>query len=105
MATQESIWFDFQQAVAQAEALEEMAGRIENTVRDELEDGLRAASGAWHGSSASRFQCKGERLGEEIRSNARALRRAAEEVRKVAEQVRRVEMANLATVEERSYNC
>lgn len=103
MATEESIWFDYRQAIAQAAALEEIASSVERISNGDLEDGLRAAACSWKGDNATRFQSKGAQLQGQFRETARALRSAASEVRRTAQRVRQMELANIALIEERSY--
>lgn len=103
MATEASIWFDYQQAIAQAAALEDIANSVERTSNGEVEDGLHCAASGWSGDNAVRFQSKGERLQGQLRDTARALRQAASEVRQTAARVRKAELANLEMIQNRTY--
>lgn len=103
MATEESIWFDYRQAIAQAAALEEIASSVERISNGDLENGLRAAASSWKGDNATRFQSKGVQLQGQFRETARALRSAASEVRRTAQRVRQMELTNIALIQERSY--
>lgn len=102
-ATESSILFDYQQAIAQAYALEELADSVQRTSNGKIEDGLQAAACSWNGDNATRFRDKGTQLQGQLCETARALRNAADEVRKIASRVRQVEMANLALIQEREY--
>lgn len=99
MATEESILFDYHQALAQAAALDEIASSLERTSRGELEAGLWAAALSWQGDNASRFRNKGAMLQGQLSDTARALHTAASEVLKVAARTRQMELANLALLQ------
>lgn len=103
MATESSIWFDYHQAIAQAAALEDIASSVERTTNGDLEDGLRVAAASWKGDNAACFQSKGARLQGQFHETARVLRSAASEVRQIAERTRRIELANLALIQNRTY--
>lgn len=100
--TEKEIWFNYEQAMAQANALEEIARRLESMSSHELDGGLHDAASNWTGDNARRFQSKGRRLQEQVDGTARNLRNAAEEVRSIARKNREIELANLALIMEDS---
>lgn len=97
-----SIMFDYQLALAQAGRLEGIAAQ---TVRsgESLAEAMNLTISGWQADSGALFRKKGARLEESMENSAAHLRVLAETVREIARRMYEAEMANLALVQERSY--
>lgn len=104
MKTQRQIQFDFDQANRQADALDEIAGRLDDLANKKVAAAREELPAYWEGISAVAFQGKQMELEEEIRSSASKLRDEADKVRKVAKLIYNAEMAALAIATNRTYN-
>jgi len=91
---QKRIQFDFQEAMNRAKELEDIARQTER-VQEDLGNAFRPLRAGWEGEGSESFLRKGGELGEQIGTDAKALRRSAEEVRRIARIVRKTELANL----------
>lgn len=91
---QAKIRFNYNEAMARAKELEEIAGDLKR-VQDELEDALQPLRSGWTGESAERYSRKGALLGAQIDKSAREAKATADDIRKIANKVMRIEMANL----------
>lgn len=104
MKTLNQIKFDFQQANRQADALDEIAGRLDDLANKKVAAAREELPAYWEGVSAVAFQSKQMDLEEEIRSSATKLRGEADKVRKVAKIIYDAEMHAYDIATRRTYN-
>lgn len=104
MKTRNQIQFDFEQAKRQADALDEIAGRLDDLANKKVAAAREELPAYWEGISAQAFQSKQMKLEEEIRSSAKKLRDEAEKVRTVAKLIYDAEMRALEISARRTYN-
>jgi len=100
--TEGEIWFNYRKAMAQADALDRIAGQLKHGVWGDMEQGLRDTANGWRGGNARRWQAKGQRLQDSVSATARRLQSAADEVRAAARRAREIELANLAIIQNQS---
>ncbi len=100
--TYKAIWFNYNQAITQANRLDDLAEKLVRSRRN-VEENMRIVGYSWQGSSANSYLTKGARLEEQMNSTARNLRNMASEIRRIAERIRRIELANLAIAQRRRY--
>jgi len=96
-----SITFDYQQALAQAGRLEEIAARTDRG-SESLAESMSLTVSGWQAGSGALFRKKGGRLEEKMEDSAAHLRSLAAAVREIARRMYEAEMANLALAQERS---
>ncbi|WP_294499200.1 WXG100 family type VII secretion target [uncultured Gemmiger sp.] len=95
MKNSAQIYFDFQNALSQAEKLEDLADEIDRKVADQMEESAQQLHSAWTGDSANRYIGKENELWDKVKQSARDLRNIAEEIRRIAKRVHDAEMAAL----------
>lgn len=94
----DGIFIDFAGANKEANAIEELAAHMKNTVVEGFGTNMEEVAGSWKGENATAFLNKGERMQERlyetvgdiekvadcIRSTARALHEAEERAKEIA---------------------
>lgn len=103
MATEASIYFDFQKALGEAGRVEEMADRLYKLSEKDFESILQNLSDNWKGENASAYLAKGERLQSKIHRTSSDLRTVASDIRRIAKQIYDAEMAALEIARRREY--
>lgn len=103
MATEASIYFDFQKALGEAGRIEEMADRLQKLSDKDFEGTLQNLSVNWKGENASAYLSKGERLQGKINQTGNDLRAVASDIRRIAKQIYDAEMAALEMARRRAY--
>ena len=71
------IEMNFRQAKQQAAQLEELAARLENLAKQDLQETMQELSGVWKGENAEAYMRKGNRLEENIAATAAKLKQIA----------------------------
>lgn len=104
MKTQWQIEFDFNQARKQAERLDDIADRLENLAKRQIESCNQEIPSYWRGKSASLFQQKQEEMKTNVLETAQDLRAQAEHIREIARRLYEAEMAALEIARRRSYS-
>ena len=70
MATRASIEFDFTQAKRQAQKLEEIADRLSNLSKNNLNGTLQGVAQNWKGTNASDYLSKGQKLQKKVNTSS-----------------------------------
>lgn len=78
----EEIRFDFQIARQQEQRLDELAGKIEHTVRGSYSDALQELKSAWQSDGSLKFTEKGQILEEKMLKNAALIGQARDALRR-----------------------
>jgi uncharacterized protein YukE len=102
MATQATIWFNYQQAIQQAEAVARIATDLKKLSTNDLEDALDQVSASWQGENANRYHAKGSELQQQVAETARTLQSISSEIRDIAKRIYNAEMANLEIAKTRT---
>lgn len=101
MKTYGEIRFDYQNAMAQAKRLDELADSIDRRVAGKLEESAQSIHAAWKGDTSTRYIRKTQTLKEEIRKTARTLRETAADIRRIAQALYNAEMQALEIARKR----
>lgn len=81
------IRIDFQNAIAQATALENLANDIERKVAGKLTQSAQSIHAAWKGESASQYINKTMDLCKQVQRTVTTLRDTASDIRRIAKQI------------------
>lgn len=103
MASESEIKIHFQQAVRQAEELEETAGELRKLAREELGQALQNLSGVWKGEAADSYLNRGTRLETKMEKSAKDLEVTAAVIRSTAKRIYDAEMQAYRLAKERTY--
>lgn len=103
MATRESIEFDFQQAIAQAEKIEELSVALNTLANNKFQGTLQNIQVNWKGERATQYLSKGSRLQGKMDGTAGDLNSIAEDIRTIAKRIYDAEMAALSIASKREY--
>lgn len=97
------IEMNFRQAKQQAAQLEELAVRLDNLAKKDLQETMQELSGVWKGENAEAYMRKGSRLGENIVATAANLKQIAATIRTTAQRTYETEMRAREIAIERKY--
>lgn len=95
---------NFRQAKQQAAQLENLASRLENLAKKEMEETLQRLSGCWKGKGADVYMQKGHCLSEDILQTAGDLQRTAQVIRTTAKRTYEAEIRARELSEKRIYS-
>ena len=98
------ITLDYNNAVTQAENLEQVAKNIEKMINNEFSPCMNDISRNWTGDNANAYIAKGNKLKNEMQNSADELRKAAKTIRQIAGNTYRAEKAAYDVAKKRSYN-
>lgn len=103
MKSDSEIKYDFAQANAKADELEQVAKKLKRLAQSDLEESLQILANAWHGEAAEVYIGKGSRLKERILLNADKLDSTAKTIRSTAKRTYDAEMRAYRIAKEREY--
>lgn len=103
MATRSGIEFNFRQALAQADKVDEIADRLSNLSGRRFSGTMQNLAVNWKGESAAMYFSKGARLQDKMGDTVGELRRTADDIRRVARALYEAEMAALEIALRRDY--
>lgn len=103
MASEATILFNFQKALAQADQLDTIANNLNKISSGDLNGTLQVVSANWKGQNASAYLEKGGKLQGNIGTTAKDLHSIASDIRIIAKRVYRAEMAALEIAQIRKY--
>ncbi len=103
MASEATIRFNFQKALAQADQLDTIANNLNKISSGDLNGTLQVVSANWKGQNASAYLEKGGKLQGNIGTTAKDLHSIASDIRIIAKRVYRAEMAALEIAQIRKY--
>ena len=101
--TRHEILFNYAQAMKQADRLDDVARRIERLATDKMESTTGALKSAWQSDSSPQYIRKMGTVQDEIKGNARNIKKVAQRIRTTAEGIKRAELRALEIAEARSY--
>lgn len=104
MATRAEIEINFQNAMSQADELDNIASQLESTTNQKFDGALQNIAANWKGDNARIYLAKGDELKNQMQATARDIRSTASAVRQIATNIRNAEMAALELAEQRTYN-
>lgn len=103
MASEATIRFNFQKALAQADQLDTIANNLNKISSGDLNGTLQVVSANWKGQNASAYLEKGGKLQGNIGTTAKDLHSIASDIRIIAKRVYSAEMAALEIAQIRKY--
>lgn len=103
MASEATIRFNFQKALAQADQLDTIANNLKRISSGDLNGTLQVISANWKGQNATAYLEKGGKLQGNIGATAKDLHSIASDIRIIARRVYRAEMAALEIAQARKY--
>lgn len=86
------IQLNFNQAMAKASELEEIAGGLMRAVNGSYEEALQITFAGWKGENADAYLRKGTQLEEQMMRTANQILQCAQELRRMAERIYRAEV-------------
>lgn len=98
-----AIRMDFQNANRQAEKLEDIAKKIEQTAKNDLMGCMQGVSNNWKSDSATTYCRKGREVANQLQSLATSLQKTATSVRTIARNTYDAEMRALELAKKRRY--
>ena len=99
-----TIIFNFNQAKAQANELDEIANSLSQLSTRDFNNAMQNIAANWKSENATIYLGKGERLQEDITSTANSLRNVASDIRIIAKRIYDAEMAAYERAKRRRYN-
>ena len=101
MKSSGEIHIDFQNAMRQAQRLEDLADDVDRRVVHRLDAAAQGVHAAWRGGSAGRYIGKSQELCRQVRQSSRTLREAAGDIRRIAWSIYEAEMRALEIARKR----
>ena len=101
--TSYQIWMDYQNATNQANRLDEIANKIENTSQKDLMGNLNQLAANWKSDSSNQYRRKGQNISNNLTSIAKNVRTTANTIRTMAKNTYDAEMQALSIANTRTY--
>ena len=102
MKSSSEIRFDFQNAMQQAQKLDELANDIDRRVANKMDETAQNVHAAWKGDSATLYIGKTQELRQQVQQTAKTLRDTAEDIRRIARRIYEAEMRALEIAQSRN---
>lgn len=103
MASEQTIEFNYRQALDQANRLTEISNNIRKVANDKLESNIEKVNKDWDGINSKKFIDKGNLIKDKIVDSADDINLIAESIRKMAKAIYDAEMENIRIAKIRSY--
>ncbi len=101
MSSRSEIRFNFKQALAQADRLDDVADKLDRLSKDTMENSMQTLASAWSGDNATAFLRKEDILKGDIKSTASSVHDIADDIRRIARRVYEAEMEALRIAKSR----
>lgn len=101
--TRSEILFNYRQAIRQAEKLDELADKIERLAVEKIGNTVGSLRNNWNSDNSHRYYSKVGQVQNDIKGNARNIRRVASSIRTTAESIKRAELRALEIARQRAY--
>lgn len=95
MSSRSEIRFNFKQALAQADRLDDAADKLDRLSRNTMEQSMETLASAWKGENATAFLRKENILKGDIKTTASGIHEIADDIRRIARRVYEAEMEAL----------
>lgn len=92
MSSLSEIYFNYNRAIEQAKALENISKRLKTAASNTMEDILNDVHVAWKSDSTSQYIKKGQKVKGDIHTTANNLTNIARTIRTIAQRVRDAEL-------------
>jgi len=103
MATRESIRFDYEKAMRQADELDNIANDLSNLSSKEFGGVLQSVSVNWKSDNSTIYLNKGRTLQEDINKTVKSFKKIADDIRVIARRLYDAEMEAIRIAETRTY--
>ena len=104
MATKRQIEMNFQQAKKQAEALEQLASRLDRLAGRDFAGTMQDVSNHWKGQNATQYLNKASILQSKMQTSAKSLNSIAASIRTAAKRMHDAELRAWQIAQQRTYN-
>lgn len=101
--TKAEILFNYSQAMAQADKLDGLSGRLSKVVSKGMDPALETLKISWTSDYSDQYFRKADTVIEGIKKSSENLAEIAESIRKTARSVRNAELRALEVAKQRSY--
>ena len=92
MSSLSEIYFNYDQAIRQANDLDAVAKKLHNAANKDMDKILNDINRAWKSDSTPQYLNKGKKLEQDITTSARNLEKIADAIRTIAKTVRDAEL-------------
>ena len=99
----ESIIFNYQESIRQAERLEETAKKLDRIADNRMKDTENSLRAVWDSDNSEMYYKKFEIVADQIKNDAKNLRSAATTIRNIAESIKQAELEAERIARERAY--
>lgn len=103
MASEQTIIFNYNKAVQQANSLMEISNDIRKVATDKLEDSIQVIDKNWDGESSKKFIAKEKKLKSKVEDSAKDIESISGAIKRIAKEIYDAEMASIQIAKTRSY--
>lgn len=103
MASEQTIVFNYNKAIQQADNLLEISKDVRKIATNKLNDSIQTIDKNWDGENSKKFLTKSRRLKDKIEDSADDIKLVSESIKKMAKAIYDAEMENIETAKTRSY--
>lgn len=103
MASEQTIQFNYDQAMRQANDLLDISKEINKLAVNKLADSIQTIDKNWDGNNSKKFIKKGNTLKGKIEDSAEDLKKISDSIKQMAKKIYDAEMESIRIAKERSY--
>lgn len=103
MASEQTIQFNYNKAIQQANSLMDISNDIRKIATDKLNDSIQAIDKNWDGANSKKFIAKSKKLKDEVEDSANDIRKISDAIKKMAKEIYDAEMESIRIARMRSY--
>ncbi len=103
MASEQTIQFNYNKALQQANSLLNISNDIRKIATDKLDDSIQAIDKNWDGENSKKFITKSKKLKDQVEDSADDIRRISDAIKKMAKEIYDAEMESIRIARMRSY--
>ncbi|MCR4691226.1 MAG: hypothetical protein K5739_07775 [Lachnospiraceae bacterium] len=100
--TRGEIYFNYEKAMSQVRALQEIASSIKKISDSNMTDCMNNVKKNWEGDNATSYVGKGNKLKEKIKKSGENVDRVASTLAEMARNIRDAELRNLEIIEQKN---
>jgi len=102
MASEQTIQFNYEQAIRQANDLLDISKEVKKLADNKLTDSIQTIDRNWDGENSKKFIKKGNTLKGKIEDSAEDLQKVSESIKQMAKKIYDAEMENIRIARERT---
>ena len=103
MSSEQTIQFNYNKALQQANSLLNISNDIRKIATDKLDDSIQAIDKNWDGENSKKFITKSKKLKDQVEDSADDIRRISDAIKKMAKEIYDAEMESIRIARMRSY--